>query len=400
MGQKRVNLSYNVVMINRKKVLYIITKSVWGGAQRYVYDLAINLPRDKFEPIVAAGGSGPLFNKLKEANIRTIVIPGLERDINIVKELKSFWHLVKILFAEKPEIVHLNSSKTGCIGAIAVFIYKIILWRNKPITVFTVHGWSFLEPRPRWQNKIIYLISRISSVFQDKIILICTKDYKIAQEFIPLHKLSLIFNGIERGDYIDRRIGRETLSKKIKNNLQPDQIVIGTVAELTKNKGLQYLVYAIHMIQNQHPRINFCAVIIGDGEDYSRLENQINSRGLRKKIFLAGFIPDANRYITAFDIFVLPSLKEGLPYTIMEAMNGLTPVVASDVGGIPDLINHDKNGILVSPSDPKELSQALIQLIENKEKRMSIQKEAIKTLEAKFTLDTMLAKTINLYDSQ
>ena len=130
-------------MTSTKKVLYVITKSVWGGAQRYVFDLATNLPKDQFEIVAAAGGEGPLFDKLHNAGIRTINTPSLERDVHILNETSVFWQLLKIFHTEKPDILHLNSTKIGALGALAAFLYKLLTLNFKLLTVFTVHGWGF-----------------------------------------------------------------------------------------------------------------------------------------------------------------------------------------------------------------------------------------------------------------
>src|SRR3989344_3118896 len=101
------------MFMQKKKILYVITKSVWGGAQRYVYDLATRLPREKFEVVVACGGDGFLIEKVRKAGIRVIQLPELARDVHIGRELKSLWSLARVFAREQPDIIHLSSSKTG-----------------------------------------------------------------------------------------------------------------------------------------------------------------------------------------------------------------------------------------------------------------------------------------------
>ena len=103
----------------KQKILYLITKSNWGGAQRYVYDLATNLPKEKFDISVVAGGSGPLIQKLNEAKIRTIVFAQLSRDIRTFDDIKTFFMLISLFRKERPDIIHLNSSKIGGLGSVA-----------------------------------------------------------------------------------------------------------------------------------------------------------------------------------------------------------------------------------------------------------------------------------------
>jgi len=123
----------------------------------------------------------------------------------------------------------------------------------------------------------------------------------------------------------------------------------------------------------------------------------INVQGLQNVVTLAGFIPSASQYLCAFDFFILPSLKEGLPYTLIEAMHAKIPIIGTRVGGVPDLIEHDVNGIIVPPKNSGALTLAIEKLISNKKIRTHFAKESGKKIETKFSFDTMLRHTIALY---
>ena len=140
-------------------------------------------------------------------------------------------------------------------------------------------------------------------------------------------------------------------------------------------------------------------LIIGDGEDRSRLEKQIADAKLQDHVSLAGFISHANQYLKALDVFVLPSLKEGLPYVIMEAMAAGLPVIATNVGGMPDMIADGDVGILVPPKDSQALAKAIETLAANPEKRMALGMRAQETIKTKFAFHDMLNRTIQLYDT-
>ncbi|MBI2121709.1 MAG: glycosyltransferase family 4 protein [Candidatus Sungbacteria bacterium] len=385
--------------MDRRKILYVITKSNWGGAQRYVYDLATNLPQNRFEIAAATGGNGLLIQKLRKAGIRIIDIRSFQRDISILKEFMAFWHLFKVFLREKPDVIHLNSSKAGGIGAVAAFLYKLITNNWLLITIFTAHGWGFNEPRAHWQKFLIRIASRTAALFQDKIVVINNADYDAVRSFIPPHKLSLIHNGIRRPEFLPRREARKFLEEKIGRPLPSDTLTIGTIAELTKNKGLIYLIDAVNQIKTKNKRQKTKVIIIGEGEDRKMLEEKIKICNLQDTIFITGFIPDAEKYLTAFDIFVLPSLKEGLPYTLLEAMAAGLPAIATRVGGIPDIIQNNENGLMVPPSDPQALSTALKTLIENTVIRARLGKQANRTVKTKFTLNAMIEKTISLYST-
>lgn len=391
--------------MKRKKILYVITKSVWGGAQRYIFDLATNLSKDRFEAAVITGGNGLLVEKLDQAGIRTIALPVLQKSGALLEVLFSFinfcalFRLIRIFQQERPDIVHLNSSKIGGLGALAACIASLVVGRRL-LVIFTVHGWGFNENRPLPVRTLIFFISWFSSLFQNKIICINTADFKAAQRFIPRRKLALIFNGIGPINFLPREEARAFFAKKLGRQILTETILIGTNAELTKNKGLLYLIDALPRLNLDGDYRDLTSIVIGEGEDREKLQNQIRSLGLQNSVFLAGFIPEAARYLKAFDIFVLPSLKEGLPYTIMEAMFAGLPVIATNVGGIPDLVEHKKTGLLTAPKDVNALARMLQALIQSKKMREGLGNKAIKTIETKFKLRDMIDETISCYDRQ
>jgi glycosyltransferase involved in cell wall biosynthesis len=382
----------------KRKVIYVITKSVFGGAQKYVYDLAVNMPKDQFEAVVVAGGQGQLIEKLNQAGVRTITLPALQNGRGIFEVLFSFiniralFSLIKIFRQEKPDIIHLNSSKIGGVGSLAAWLSKRKGPRAK--VVYTVHGWPFNEPRPWWQRRIIFFLSWLSTILTDKIILISTVDFRTALEFIPRRKCNLIFNGIDSINFLPRVEARLHLTKKVDSAIASDAILIGTIAELTKNKGLSILITALNLTNYR----GSTSIIIGEGTERQTLQNQIATLHLQNKIFLIGLIPEAQQYIKAFDIFILPSFKEGLPYTIMEAMAAGVPVVATNVGGVPDLIHHEEEGILIPPGDSKALNTAVTRLIQNPILRTQLGKRGARKIVERFSLTQMVQQTTTLYE--
>lgn len=379
-----------------QKVLFVVTKANWGGAQRYVFDLATNLPKDVFEAKVALGGEGFLKQRLEENKIETIPIPYLQRDVSFLKELMSFFSLIKIFKNERPKIIHLNSSKAGAIGAVAVLVYKILYARRlslTPKTIFTVHGWAFNEKRTFKAKSIIYLSQWFTSLLCDKTIIISRHDYRqaLSMPLTPKHKFVFVPLGIPENnlDYISKQSARKNLGLEKKS-----EIIIGTIAEFTKNKGLDYLLDAVNILKPQ----NLQLAIIGDGEEKERMMRKIEDENLKENVTTCGFVPHAAKHIKAFDIFVLPSLKEGLPYTILEAMNAGVPVVASSVGGIPDLIEHEKSGFLTIPANSNSIAEALGKLTSDIKTRNKFSKLSKLRAQEKFSFSSMLSRTIDLYN--
>ena len=358
-----------------KKILFVITKSVWGGAQKYVFDLAANLPKDQFEPIVAGGGKGAMAEKIISAGLSYLEIKSFQRDINFWKEIVSFFEILKILFKNKPDIVHISSSKAGGTAGMAIFVYSAAKKMTKPflllghkgesyekasssslpIAIFTIHGWAFLESRPKWQIGLIKLASKITCLFYDKIICVSHNDYNEAlkNKIAPTRKLVVIHNGIDPADY--------NFQERTEKGF-----VVGTIGEPTKNKGQKYLIEA----SKNFPNI---------------------------KLNIISNIPDASKYLKNFDIFVLPSLKEGLPYAILEAGLAGLPVIASNVSGIPEIIENGKEGLLVAPANPEELANAIKKLIADKTLRENLAKNLHEKIQREFSLEKMLKETISQY---
>lgn len=374
------------------KIIYAITKSNWGGAQRYVYDLATNIPKDIFEVSVVAGGEGALMQKLKNMHVPTIRVAGLERDISIFGEIATLIRLFYIFLKERPAIVHLNSSKIGGTGAIAARIAGVFSG-IRPFIVFTAHGWAFEEERPPWQKKIILFLSRIAARFHDAVIVISKHDFDMALKYnIGEDKLSYIPLGILNIDFMSPKEAEARISSVIGKKLE--RPIIGTIAELTKNKGLSHLIQALFLLKQKH--LAFSCIIIGSGEDEETIQTMIVKNGLRDSVFLAGFIDNASSYLQCFDIFVLPSLKEGLPYVLLEAMEAGLPLIGTSVGGIPDIIHDGISGLIVPPKNPSRLSHALEALISSKDMRRDFAIESKKRMD-NFSFRAMLEKTLDMY---
>jgi len=380
----------------KKSILYIITKSVWGGAAKYVYDLSTNLSGD-FNVAIAAGGKGKFFKKIKQAELPYYKINSFQRTINPFKDIFAFFETLSLLFQLKPDVIHVNSSKAGGIVGVAGWVYKII--SNKKIKlIFTAHGWAINEDRPQWQIKLIKLFSKITSLFYNKIICVSEYDKQIAikNKITCEKKLITIHNGINIKNI--KFLTKEKAQKKLIKKTSP--LVIGTIAEWTKNKGLFYLLKAIKKIQNPSAgsRHKFDVILIGSGEnpDKEKITKFIEKHQL-KNIHLIEFIPNAINYLKAFDIFVLPSTKEGLPYTIIEAMIAEIFIIATNVGGIPEMIENNINGILIESKNSQLLAAKILELINNPETTKEMTRKSRQKAEEEFSLDKMIEKTKEIY---
>ncbi|PIR70341.1 MAG: hypothetical protein COU46_01880 [Candidatus Niyogibacteria bacterium CG10_big_fil_rev_8_21_14_0_10_42_19] len=371
----------------KKKILFIITKSKWGGAQRYVYDIVTNLDKNEFEASVALGYGGALADELRKSGVKTHLIK-TTRNVALVEDIKTFVKLLKIISEERPDIVHLNSSKIGGIGAVAARIMMV------PKIIFTVHGWAFEEDRPMFQKIAILFTSWLSSLFHHRIICVSEHTKNGAKSIgRGYDKCITIHNAVKEIDFENKKDARNFLRKKTGSTASDDAVWIGTISELTKNKGLEYSIKALNKIKD----LDWVFVIMGEGELRTKIQEEIKIAGLENRIYLAGHIENAPKYLKALDIFTLSSVKEGLPYVLLEAGSAGIPVVATNVGGISEIIRNERSGLLVPPKDPKAISNALEKLIKNTKTRENYGNHLKNRVEANFKFEIMIEKTNKIY---
>jgi glycosyltransferase involved in cell wall biosynthesis len=366
------------------RVLYFIPIAWWGGSQRYVFDLA-HAAQAAGHEVVVVTGEGELPERLREASIPVITRSVFSRGINASTEHSFFSEILRITQDFKPDIIHSNNSKGGLMGTLAGRLAGV---RH---VYFTAHGWAFTEARPLWQRVIFWLAQYVTVVLTDRIICVSQNVYEHARRMpFMKSKLALIPNGIDDIELLPRHEARMHLAPTFTADRW-----IGSIAELHPNKDVPTLVRAFALIAKRYP--DTVLAIIGEGEERARIEPLIASLGLTDRVALCGHVPHAARYLSAFDIFVLPSRTEALGYALLEAgMAGLA-AIGSDVGGIPEILQPDKTGLLFPVGNAPALSEALSSYLNDPGLRENMGKALRAHVEANFSKKEMLRKTLALY---
>lgn len=393
---------------NSLKILLVITKSNFGGAQRYVYDLARSLHSKGHVVNVVFGGDGMLAKKLQALEIDTITLPALERDVRLWGDIKTAIELHRIIRSFSPDVVHLNSSKIGGIGgsiarlinlerALTSLLQKSIA---KIRIIFTGHGWAFNEERSDTERFVIGMLHWLTIMLAHRTIAVSARTKEQIAE-LPLvdERIRVIHNGIDEQDFVSKQ---EALQLIVANTawegvtFDKQTLVIGTIAELHNNKGLRYALEGIAQLKKQIEKpIRY--IVIGGGEEEGSLRTLIKSLELEDTVLLAGYRSEAARLLRAFDIFLLPSITEAFPYVILEAGNAGLPIVATSVGGIPEVIDDMETGILIHSRNPGEISRALKFMIDNKERRDDFGKKIKLRIKHRFGLEEMVKLTVDEY---
>lgn len=376
----------------QKRILFIITQSDEGGAQRFLYNLLSRIAnRYKVRVAIGSDGGKDLIEKLNGINVETLILKNLKRKISPMNDIRASFEIRDLMGEFQPDTLFLLSSKAGFIGSLAlVFPSKI---RHIRI-IYRIGGWTFNDPWPIWKKKLWIRLEKLSAGWKD--IIIVNNRHDLAQAntlgIKPREKTVLIHNGLDpyKLDFLDRDEARVRLFEKISRHsgkIFQVNTIIGAVANFYPAKGLKSLVETAEYFKNTGEAV---FVVIGDGPERQAIEEKIKEKGLEKKLFLLGQIKDGYKLMPAFDIFVLPSLKEGFPFALIEAMAAKLPVIATRVGAVPEIIENGKNGYIVEPDKPEQLVKRLKEIIGNDRLCQELGIQAHQTALFKFPLEKMI----------
>ena len=401
--EDKINHPASLEKSPKKRVLFVVTQSEMGGAQRFFYTLIPCLNKDKYEVMVAAGPQNKIRNQkfkneeyslleaLKKESVTTFQLKHLTREVSLWKDIKAVFEIRKLIKSWHPDVLFLNSSKAGFLGS---FTSKFLVPNPKLSVLYRIGGWTFNDPWPRWKKGLWILLEKISANWKDLIIVNNLHDMEQANKLgiRPKEKIALVYNGIDayKTNFLSPTEAKLKLFEKIakySGKIFQTKNVIGTIANFYPAKGLENLIKAAREFKDDKDTV---FILVGDGVQRENLEWQIKNYGLENKVFLIGYLPKAFQYLTAFDIFVLPSVKEGFPWSILEAMNAKLPIIATRVGAVSEIIEDNKNGMLVEPAKPEQIAAKLRKLINDNRLRQEFGIQAHQTVLFKFPLEKMV----------
>jgi glycosyltransferase involved in cell wall biosynthesis len=351
-------------------ILYLTTHLNTGGITSYVLSLASALLKRGHKIFVASSG-GQLVPQFIKAGITYIPIPiRTKQEFHLPKITVSLFKLLKIIRKENIEIIHSHTRVTQVLGTLLQY------FSGKP-HISTAHG--FFKKRisrklfPCWGKPVI----AISESVKEHLV----RDFKVKEKDIKI-----IYSGIDVSKF---------RGQKKKDLGLGDSLVIGIIARLSEEKGHLYLVEAMKSVLAKFPSAKL--LIVGEGRMEKRIKEKIEELKIKENVIFLASVSDTSEMLAALDIFVMPSLKEGLGLSLMEAMASGLAVVASDVGGIKSLIKDGENGLLVRPADAAELCHGLLELLSNPQKREFLGRNARIYIEQNYSLESMVSQTENLY---
>jgi glycosyltransferase involved in cell wall biosynthesis len=387
--------------VSRRTVLHIITRLDQGGSARETLQTALGHDRSRFRVSFAFGRPETTtaddaallkadLQQLGQSGVSVFQVPPLVRVINPVLDAWATVSLWRLLRRVRPEVVHTHTSKAGAVGRLAAWLARV------PVVIHTPHGHIFYGYYGRFLSTLLCFAERLLARLTDRIVTLTDRgahehvQYNIAspQKFVTIH------GGIDlaqvRSVQVDPAVKRKELG------LPPEGPIIGTVGRLVPIKGHTWLLRAVPRVLSEFPQVR--VVLIGDGPMQDELKELAAELGISPHVVFLGTRPDIPECLAALDLFVLPSLNEGMGRVLLEAMAVGCPVVATRVGGIPDIVADGTTGLLVPPRDDRALAEAILILLQDPSRRAAYGEAARRHVDGRFEVETMVRKIERLYD--
>lgn len=374
-----------------------------GGSAQNTLLTCLGLYKDKYEVVLVHGLSlesqmTDLENKsvkkqLGKANdngLKVVAIPSLVRKIDPVKDIKAFFSLWRLMLHEKPTIVHTHTSKAGILGRLAAKLTGV------PFIVHTTHGHVFYGHFGSLTTRFFRAIEKVFASFTESMIALTDGEKNDYLKFAICgkEKIVTIHSGVDIGKFLNTKVNPEVKRKTLE--IHPDRPVVGTVGWLLPIKGPRILLNAMKRIWRDHTDAEL--VFVGKGQLEERLKKDAINMGVSDKVKFLGWRNDIHEIMPIFDVFVLPSLNEGMGRVLVEAMAASKPIVASHTGGIPDLVKHEENGLLVTPGSEHALAAAIDRLLKDPAEARAMGQNG-KNLCWKYSIESMVEKIDSLYMS-
>jgi len=325
---------------NKKiKIAHIITMLELGGAQQNTLYTIEHLSKEKFSCLLISGTGGILYEEAKKLQVKTCWIRYLIRPIRHLYDLLAFFSIYRVLLKEKPDVVHTHSSKAGILGRWAAHFSGV------PFIIHTFHGFGFNDYQNSVLHKLFVWIEFLTAKITDKLIAVSEENMKTAlkKDIGLVSQYELIRSGIKISQFKNVDISR-LAAKKNELKIKPEEKVITTIGPFKTQKNIVDFVKAAKLVSQTVPDTRF--IIIGDGprRTINDLQSSVERLGLKERVIFTGWRKDIPELLAMSDIFVLTSLWEGLPRSIVEAMVSAKPVVAYAVDGVKEIVNDGVTG--------------------------------------------------------
>lgn len=368
-----------------------ILEATTGGTRRHLVDLVTHLDAREFDVTVICAtlrdkGFRCDIDRMQAHGAHVHVVQ-MVRAIHPPRDLAALARIYRLLKRGRYDVVHTHSAKAGFLGRLAARMARV------PTVIHTPHGFPFQMDVGPFRRAIYRSLERFAARYTDTLVCVSAEERDLASRLslLPRQRIRLIANGVAP------LTQAESQAPAVREQLAiPDTCtIVGTVGRYTRQKGLDCLLNASVPVLQKHPDTRF--LLVGDGEDKGKLERLARRLGVSDRILFVGYREDVHPLLQVMDVFVLPSLWEGLPYAIIEAMQMGKAVVATNVGGARDAIWSTVSGLLVPPGSSDYLADAICDLLADPDRRRQLGLTAAEFAATHYRLDTMVARLADLY---
>ena len=376
------------------KVVRIVTRLNIGGVAHHVANLMRGLDQTKYEQQLVCGlegaGEASMRGNIQAQGVSPILISQLVGNPRLnVSDALAFAHILHLLRRERPMILHSHTSKAGLLGRIAAHLTGV------PIIVHTFHGLVLKGHYGPLKTNVARAVERWLARFSDRLIAVGDEDKKdlLAYGIAPSHKIDVIPLGLELDNFIDNRRRRGVLHREL--GLSSANRLIGIVGRIAPIKNHRLFFDAMARVLAQHA--NAHVVVVGDGDLRPEMERYVGERGIASRVSFLGWRHDLPQVYTDLDVVVISSNNEGTPVSAIEAMAAGRPVVATRVGGLPDVISDGETGYLVAPGNAEQLASAVERVLRDGETTDGLRRNARESVKHKFAVERLTADIDLLY---
>jgi glycosyltransferase involved in cell wall biosynthesis len=377
-------------MRRRHRILHLITRLELGGAQQNTLFCVERHDRERFEVELMAGAGGMLDEEARNIPDAAVkLVPWLRHPIAPLHDIAALLRLRRHFKEAGIELVHTHSSKAGLLGRLAAALAGV------PVILHTAHGWSFNDTQPRWKRALYVALERLAARFSTRLIVVSSRDREkgLRLGIGRPEQYEIIHSGIDAELFSTPDRPGESVRAAL--GFEPSHKVVGTIACLKPQKAPLDFVRAAAAAHSEDDNLRF--FIAGDGELRPQLTALVKELGLQEVVRLLGWRRDVTDLLHAMDLFLLPSLFEGLPRSVLQAMAAGVPVVATAVDGTPEVIEDGVTGLLTPPGNPEVAARRVIEMLENDELRESCVMQARSRLSSEFDIHQMVRDLDRLY---
>jgi glycosyltransferase involved in cell wall biosynthesis len=353
------------------RVLRVIARLNVGGPALHVTYLARGLAERGYETTLVAGdvarGEESMAFVAEQAGVAVVRLEGLSRELSPVRDALAAWRLARLIRALRPDVVHTHTAKAGAVGRAAAVLAGP---RRRPVVVHTFHGHVLRGYFGRAGTLLFRAIETALARATDRLVAVSpeVRDELVGLGVAAADRFSVIRLGIE----LEPRVAfaGDTAELRRRHGVGAETFVVGWFGRMTAVKRTDDLLAALAALRGRG--VDGVLLLVGDGDDRARLEQRAHDLGLARSCLFLGYQEDVAPWYALCDAVALTSASEGTPVTIIEALAAGRPVVATDVGGVPDVVDEGESGFLVAPGDTEALAERLELLARDPERRASM----------------------------